>query len=163
MNEPAIDVQAIIDSDLAISDKIRRLSAAGLGRSQIAKHVDRSYQQVRQVLVEDERRAQQRQLPSPPAAARPPVGERASNFAGIARLEVGAGGALQLPPELRSVLGAREGVVLIAEVGEDRVTILSARAAMAKIEALVSSLNIGGTDRGTARRERTRRTRCLTW
>jgi hypothetical protein len=49
---------------------------------------------------------------------------------------------VRLPPEMRSVLGARDGGVLIVELGEDRATILSARAAMAKIRALVSSLNI---------------------
>ena len=41
-----------------ISDRIRSLSAAGHSRAEVARIVDRSYQQVRQVLVADEARAQ---------------------------------------------------------------------------------------------------------
>ena len=40
-----------------ISDRIRALAAAGSSRAEIARVVDRSYQQVRQVLVADEARA----------------------------------------------------------------------------------------------------------
>ena len=41
----------------SISDRIRELAAAGHSRADIARMVDRSYQQVRQVLVADEARA----------------------------------------------------------------------------------------------------------
>jgi hypothetical protein len=50
-----------------LADRIRTLAAAGHSRADIARMVDRSYQQVRQVLVEDEarsRRAKEGQLPS---------------------------------------------------------------------------------------------------
>lgn len=40
----------------SISDRIRELAAAGHSRADIARLVDRSYQQVRQVLVADEAR-----------------------------------------------------------------------------------------------------------
>jgi hypothetical protein len=142
MSHPAFDPRAIVDSDLSVSDKVRRLNAAGLGRSEIAKLVDRSYQQVRQVLVEDERRALRSKNAAPSGPARAEVREQGATFAGIVRLEVEPGGVLRMPPEMRQVLGARDGGVLIVELGEDRATILSARAAMAKIDALVASLNI---------------------
>lgn len=51
-----------------ISDRIRALAAAGNSRAEIARMVDRSYQQVRQVLVADEARARRS---VPPTAARP--------------------------------------------------------------------------------------------
>jgi hypothetical protein len=144
MPDAPFEAQAIVASDLSVSDKIRRLNAAGLSRGEIAKLVDRSYQQVRQVLVEDERRALRRQYVAP-SASRGEVMERSATFPGVVRLEVEPGGVLRMPPDMQKVLGAREGGVLIVELGEDRATILSARAAMAKIDAMISSLNI---DRG---------------
>ena len=41
----------------SISDRIRALAAAGHSRAEIARMMDRSYQQVRQVLVADEARS----------------------------------------------------------------------------------------------------------
>jgi hypothetical protein len=145
MTTASFDPRSIVESELSLSDKIRRLNAAGLNRSEIAKLIDRSYQQVRQVLVEDERRGQRRQAAAPVPSAHAGVREPGATFAGVVRLTVEPGGVVRLPPEMRSVLGARDGGVLIVELGEDRATILSARAAMAKIDALISSLNIDST------------------
>jgi hypothetical protein len=142
MIDAPFEPQAIVASDLSVSDKIRRLSAMGLSRGEIAKLLERSYQQVRQVLVEDERRALRRQYTAPPPASRVKVEERPSTFPGVVRLEVEPGGVLRMPPDMQKILGAREGGVLIVELGEDRATILSARAAMAKIDALIATLNI---------------------
>lgn len=57
----------------SISDRIRALAAQGRSRAEIARLVDRSYQQVRQVLVGDEARARRLARPETgqaPGAAR---------------------------------------------------------------------------------------------
>jgi hypothetical protein len=104
----------------SISDRIRELAAAGHSRADIALMVDRSYQQVRQVLVADEARAR-RSAKGPRAAAPvnvspPRVQEPAapSYQAGPeprpARLQVDAMGRVQLPGEW----GVPSGAVFIA-------------------------------------------------
>jgi hypothetical protein len=59
MNKPSTHIN--------ISDRIRSLAKAGHSRAEIARIVDRSYQQVRQVLVADEARAR-RSSPRPLSA-----------------------------------------------------------------------------------------------
>jgi hypothetical protein len=138
--QPSVDPRAILEGGLSISDKIRRLHAAGYSRARIADLVDRSYQQVRQVLVEDERRANRGRAAAPRAAPRATVQEPAVAFEGIVRLEVQAGGVIQLPPEVQAALNMRAGGVLIGELGPDRLVILSARAAALKAQALIAGL-----------------------
>jgi hypothetical protein len=99
-----------------ISDRIRELAAAGHSRADIARMVDRSYQQVRQVLVNDEARARRARRPlaggpttnpattgvrEPPAAAWRTLPEPRP-----ARLQVDALGRVQLPPEWQVPAGA---------------------------------------------------------
>lgn len=55
------------DKQSSISDRIRALAAAGHPRSEIARMVNRSYQQVRQVLVADEARSRRAAADSAPA------------------------------------------------------------------------------------------------
>src|ERR1700744_4244719 len=57
-------VQAVFRSHSTVSGRIRALADAGYSRSDIAKLVDRSYQQVRNVLVEHERRTANRIPPT---------------------------------------------------------------------------------------------------
>lgn len=51
----------------SITDRIRTLAAAGHTRAEIARMVDRSYQQVRQVLVGDEARSRRAAGEAPPS------------------------------------------------------------------------------------------------
>lgn len=104
----------------SISDRIRELAAAGHARADIARLVDRSYQQVRQVLVADEARARR----SPPGALRaapvnvPRPGVREAATPGYqarpelrpVRVQVDALGRVQLPGEW----GVPAGAVFIA-------------------------------------------------
>jgi hypothetical protein len=127
---------------MSVSDKIRALDQAGYPRTEIARVLGKRYQHVRNVLEADKLHpprarqgaASQRQPASVQEAPRP--------YEGALRLVVEPGGVIRLPPEAQAVLGVREGGVVVAEVGEDRLTLLSGRAAMAKVEALVASLNI---------------------
>jgi len=135
------------DPRARISDRIRVLHAQGHTRSEIAKLVDRSYQQVRQVLVEDERRAGPGRA-APNAIPAPPhpqgVSEPPASFGGVHRLNVEADGSIRLPPAAQAVLGVRPGGVLIAELGEDRLVILNGRAAMARVDALMAPFRTEG-------------------
>lgn len=105
----------------SISDRIRELAAAGHSRADIARMVDRSYQQVRQVLVADEARARRQAEGSQRAAApvnrpRAGVGEpSAAAYSAMAeprpvRLQVDAMGRVQLP----GAWGVPPGAVFIA-------------------------------------------------
>jgi len=143
--DATFDPQCVVASNLSVSDKIRRLAAAGLSRSQIAALVDRSYQQVRQVLVEDERRAGRRASTPPPLGEQPSaagVAEGPAAFGGIYRLVLEEGGVIRLPPEIQATLQVSPGSVLIAELAEDRLTLLSTRAAWRKVQDLVASMNL---------------------
>ena len=100
----------------SISDRIRELAAAGHSRADIARMVDRSYQQVRQVLVADEARAR-RITPGSRSAApvivmtsgvREPAAPawQAMPEPRPARVQVDALGRVQLPVEWSVPAGA---------------------------------------------------------
>lgn len=143
MNREAIDPAAVVAAPLTVSDKIRRLAAAGYSRRQIADLIDRSYQQVRQVLVEDERRAKRRgearsgisEGPSP--AFSPPASET-----GIYRLDIGPNGEIVLPEVVERALGLHRGGVAIAEFDGVIFSIMSSSAALKRAQDFVRSLNI---------------------
>lgn len=136
-----------VDQSARISDRIRAFHAQGHTRSEIAKLVDRSYQQVRQVLMEDARRASGGRSPSqaiPTPSNAQGVSEPSATFGGVHRLNVQPDGSVRLPPEVQAVLGVRPGGVLIAELSEDRLVILNGRAAMARIDAIMAPFRIQG-------------------
>jgi hypothetical protein len=100
----------------SISDRIRELAAAGHSRADIARMVDRSYQQVRQVLVADEARArrtaQRTSVKTPETAAPGGLGEpKSPAYQALpeprpARLQVDVMGRVQLPADWRVPAGA---------------------------------------------------------
>lgn len=143
MARQPIDPAVVASSSLSVSDKIRRLAAAGYSRRQIADLVERSYQQVRQVLVEDERRAKRRgQAPQgvsegPAPAPSPPAAE-----VGIYRFPIGAAGEIVLPEVLEKALGLYRGGIVVAEFDGERLVIMSSSAALEQAQAYVRSLNI---------------------
>lgn len=102
---------------LSVSDRIRELAAAGHSRADIARMVDRSYQQVRQVLVADEARARRMGPPSAGGARLAGIREPApAPYQALpeprrpARLQVDALGRVQLPADW----GVPAGAVFIA-------------------------------------------------
>lgn len=136
------DAQRVVASNASISDKIRQLAAAGYSRRQIADLIGRSYQQVRQVLIEDERRAGRRRPadnadPVEPAR-HPGAAEPSAPFGGLFRLEVERDGIVRLPPAVLTALKVSAGSVLICELHTDQLTVLSPRAAMARVDALMA-------------------------
>ena len=120
---------------MTVSDKIRALNAAGYPRAEISRALGKRYQHVRNVLEADKLRP-----PTPPWPAIEPAGvaETAPPFSDVCRLVVEADGSVRLPRELQELLGARPGGVLIAELQEDRVVILSGRAAWKRVQDILA-------------------------
>ena len=141
MSATDFDPVPILASPLSISDKIRRLAEGGCTRRQIADLIGRSYQQVRQVLVEDERRAARNRVPSGPEQRFAGVGEAAPNdewasTTGTYRLSIRDDGSVVLPSAVLAVLGAKRGHVLVSQLQDDRLIVFSGRAAAERARAL---------------------------
>ena len=140
MRDP-VAAKAIVASDRTISDKIRALAGDGWSRSEIADLVHRSYQQVRQVLVEDERRAARAFGPPPfvqpdvDASSSDGMAEEALRFGAVWRLRLEPDGAVRLPSAVQAALGVRPGGVLICELEGDCLRILGPRAAWERVRA----------------------------
>lgn len=144
------DAQLIMAAQTTISGRIRALAQSGFSRSEIAELVQRSYQQVRQVLVEDERRRTRNDMP---VVARAGVQEDSTDFSrppsGLGlhtqRVQLDESGRLVLPPSLIKTLDARPGEWIIAVSAEDgTVALLSARAAMRQAQAIVRAFAPAG-------------------
>lgn len=98
-------------SGLSISDRIRALAAEGRSRAEIARVVDRSYQQVRQVLVADEARARRNSQNASAVQPSAGVAEQGAAYQAKSpllpvRLEVDRQGRVQLPRDWGLVPGS---------------------------------------------------------
>ena len=121
-----------------ISNRIRRLSEAGHSRAEIARLVNRSYQQVRQVLVNDAARGR----PSPQRVSevgvRYDTETRGDHRSGLPiRIAVAGDGSVTLPAGLVRRLGASEGRFVIGTWtatghGEDTLTLMGPAVALEK-------------------------------
>lgn len=133
-------VARIVGSEMKVSDKIRALDAEGYPRADIARVLGKRYQHVRNVLEADKLHP-----PREKAGVRggyPGVQEAGGEFVGTLRLSVEAGGVVRLPSELLSVLQAKPGSVVIAEIQEDGVKLFSNSAAWDRVRARFRELGI---------------------
>ncbi|MBU0581984.1 MAG: AbrB/MazE/SpoVT family DNA-binding domain-containing protein [Alphaproteobacteria bacterium] len=125
-------MREVVNGLETISDKIRALDAAGFARADIARFLDKRYQHVRNVLVSD-RPAKRTQQPRPDAPS--------ASYPGAARLkdrlQIGAGGRIVIPAEMRAAMGVAEGDTLIARVVDGELSLLSPDAAIRKVQHLV--------------------------
>jgi len=135
------EMRAIADGQKSIADKIRALAAANLSRADIARVMKRSYQQVRNVLEQDKVRAKASK-PASGVAENPATYETEADEAFKAkypptiRLEVGRNAIVTLPDDQIEAMGWRRGGVVIAEVREDGLLLLSSRAAGQRVQAM---------------------------
>ena len=130
-------VASIVGSGMSVSDKIRALNEIGYPRADIARLLGKRYQHVRNVLEADKLlRPAKAVSPAQGEEAYPQVGEVGRAYSGIYRLALDAEGRVALPPEVLAVLGGRSGV-LIAQLEDDRLVILSARAAARRAQDIV--------------------------
>lgn len=117
-----------------VSDKIRALDAAGFARADIARFLDKRYQHVRNVLVAAR---PAKEVPQRPDSLRADVAEVAAQPRLKARLQIGAGGRIVIPAEMREAMGVAEGDGLLARVVDGELQLLSQDAAIRKVQALV--------------------------
>ena len=117
------------------SDKIRALGRAGYTRRQIADFLAISYQHVRNVLVDEARRAKAGLVPRMPTPAIAPAEEAIPPEP--VRVEFGPDGRLILPPEIREALALKEGDALWLTLEQDEVRVSTAKAVTRRIRAVV--------------------------
>jgi bifunctional DNA-binding transcriptional regulator/antitoxin component of YhaV-PrlF toxin-antitoxin module len=112
------------------SEKIRALDDAGFERADIARFLDTRYQHVRNVLV----------------GPRPKATEQASLASGDAerpghvlkgRIQIGAGGRVVIPSEMRAALGVTDGDTLQARVVDGELRLMSRETALRYAQNLV--------------------------
>jgi hypothetical protein len=139
------EVARIVNSDMTWADKIRALDAMGHSRAEIHRLLNKRYQHVRNVLEGDKLGRTSRPVTARAAGPGSGVAEPARAFGGVHRLTVEPDGSIRLPPPAQAVLDVRPGAVLIAELSEDRLVILNAKAAMARVDALMAPFRgVGG-------------------
>jgi hypothetical protein len=140
------DVEAVFSANPTISGRIRGLAKAGYSRSDIAKLMGRSYQQVRNVLVNDAQLEAQRGGASKVPAIQQGMAEGQHVYGPplvrsgeiLVWVDVAPNGALQLPEPARAALEtAQGGKVLVQVTGNGSVALLSARTAMLQAQAMM--------------------------
>ncbi len=122
------------------SDKIRALSDAGFERADIARFLDIRYQHVRNVLVGTR----------PARAANDIAGSSTNRMAhesgagpvpvrrGLkARVQLGSGGRIVVPAEMRAAMNVSEGDILLAWVADGELRLLSQQTAVRKAQGIV--------------------------
>jgi AbrB family looped-hinge helix DNA binding protein len=115
------------------SEKIRALNDAGFERSDIARFLDIRYQHVRNVLVA--KRPASRSAVPMRAPSAPSVTEETSKSK--AKIQIGAGGRIVIPAEMRAAMGVAEGDMVIARVIDGEFRLLSQQAALRRAQRLV--------------------------
>jgi bifunctional DNA-binding transcriptional regulator/antitoxin component of YhaV-PrlF toxin-antitoxin module len=125
------------------SEKIRALDDAGFERADIARFLDIRYQHVRNVLVA--KRPTGRVVAMPlrsPAAA--PIAEE-PKARSKAKIQIGAGGRIVIPSEMRTAMGVAEGDTVLARVIDGEFRLLSQQAALRRAQKLVRQFVPEGT------------------
>ena len=133
------EMKAIADGQTTIAGKIRALAAANHSRADIARVLQRSYQQVRNVLEHDKVRAKA-SAPSHGVAENPATYETEADDAFRAkypptiRLEFGKDATVTLPAEQIEGMRWHRGGVIIAEPREDGLFLMSTDASLRRVQ-----------------------------
>jgi AbrB family looped-hinge helix DNA binding protein len=112
------------------SAKIRALAKAGYSRSEIANFVGCRYQFVRNVLVDEARKAERERADTVDVAA-------AGGNPGTMKVKVDNDGRVAIPPSAREALGLKAGDALIVSVADGELHLLTIPAAVRKAQAIV--------------------------
>lgn len=119
-------MRATVEGLTTTSEKIRALDKAGFERADIARFLDKRYQHVRNVLVG----------PSPKASSGPSR-RNANSSNPKARVQIGAGGRIVIPAEIRAAMNVAEGDTLTARVLDGELHLFSQESAIRKVQAMV--------------------------
>lgn len=116
------------------SDKIRALDAAGFERADIARFLDIRYQHVRNVLVAphpaSKPQSQTRGTPTPSEKPSAPASIRG-------RIQIGAGGRIVIPAEMRAAMRISEGDTLLGRIDDGELRLFSQDTAVRKAQEIV--------------------------
>jgi AbrB family looped-hinge helix DNA binding protein len=127
-------MQEIVKNLTTVSDKIRALDLAGFARADIARFLEKRYSHVRNVLeAESPRRNIGMAEASHPGSLFEPHPQCVSK----SRIQIGAGGRIVIPAEMRATMGVGEGDLLSARIVDDELRLLSQDAAIRRAQALV--------------------------
>jgi len=137
-------MRAIADGQKTIAGKIRVLAAANHSRADIARVLQRSYQQVRNVLEQDKVRAKASApligVEENPATYETEVDEAfRAKYPPTIRLTLDKNGGVVLPAALLETMRWRaDGGVIIAEPREDGLFLMSSDASVRRVQAMVA-------------------------
>jgi len=118
-----------------VSERIRKLDAAGFTRSEIARFLGKRYQHVRNVLVADVR-------PHPEGTGADRAGQEVPERLDV---RVGPSGRIVIPVAFRAAMGIGEGDTLIARVVDGELRLISPAMAVRRAQRAVRDL-IPGDD-----------------
>lgn len=156
-SDAAREMQAQTAEMTTKADKIRALAKAGYKRQQIADFLGIRYQHVRNVLVDDERRAEAVARQTEPAAqSAPEVQASDSHTAGrsqepkrTVKVKLSDGGKLAIPPHMLESLGWKDGdTVWVNLEGDGEIRLADVHAVTRRIQAYVRENlpNLGTVD-----------------
>ena len=137
LTQPNEEMTALTTGLGTKSEKIRRLGQAGYSRQQIADFLGIRYQHVRNVLVDEERRA--RSAGEAPAAGP----ERADPQAPMPdphrafRVDIGPNGEVRLPKHVLEAAGTGPGRHLLVRFDDDEIKLVTPAATTRKIHTWV--------------------------
>jgi hypothetical protein len=144
------EMQAIAIQHSTIAGKIRALAAAGYARADIARALGRSYQQVRNVLQQDAVLGRAAALPAPSAVqgveqnpttyAAEKDDEFRAKYPPTIRLALDKEGSVALPRSLIEQMRWHPGGVIIAEMRDDGLYLLSSPASGRRVQEKVRDL-----------------------
>lgn len=124
----------VVKNMKTVSDKIRALDRAGFARADIARFLEKRYAHVRNVL---EAEAPARNIgmaePALPGNLFVPHPQCMQK----SRIQIGAGGRIVIPAEMRAAMGVGEGDMLSARIVDGELRLLSQDAAIRRAQALV--------------------------
>jgi hypothetical protein len=126
------EVARLLEGKTTVADKIRALAAAGYPRAEIARRLGKRYQHVRNVL-EEPGKTKTAARSEPEGLAEGDAGAFVHDRPKTYRLEV-KNGTVTLPPEVLAALGAGPNGVVIADLGEDSFTLISANEAIRQLQ-----------------------------
>jgi bifunctional DNA-binding transcriptional regulator/antitoxin component of YhaV-PrlF toxin-antitoxin module len=134
------EMRALADGKKTVADKIRALAAAGHARADIARVLQRSYQQVRNVLEQDKVRAKASGVAETPAIYETEVDEAfRAKYPPTIRLTLDKNGGVVLPADLLKAMRWRaDGGVIIAEMREEGLFLMSTDASVRRVQAMVA-------------------------
>ena len=138
------DMARLLDGKTTVAAKIRALAAAGYARAEIARMLGKRYQHVRNVL-EEPKPATLNLHQAPPGLSEADAKPFQHAIPHTYRLDVGADGSVVLPPEVLEALGARAGGVIIADLGEERFTLVGGLTGIQLMKARLAQPSPPGT------------------